>query len=287
MKSMRECLNEAKEKGSAIGHFNASSLEMVWGIFRAARNINVPVIVGFSEGERDFVGVKQAVDLVKSIRAEFDYPIFVNADHTYSLERALEAVRAGFDSIIIDGSELAFDDNVKMTKKFVEEAKSINSEIIIEGEVGFIGKSSKILQSIPEGVSISLEHLTKPEEAQIFVKETGIDLLAPAVGNIHGMLKGGKDPNLNIGRIKEISEAVKIPLVLHGGSGNSSEDFIASIKEGVRIVHVSTELRVAYRRSITLALQENPEELAPYKYLKGVSSAIEKVVSEKLKIFSK
>lgn len=277
---------EARAKKVAIGHFNISNLEVLWGIFNAAKNLNVPVIIGLSDGERDFVGVWQAAALVKSLRQQFDFPIFVNADHVGSFERYKEAVEAGFDAAMFDGSELPLAENIRITKQCVEYAKKKNPEIITEGEIGFIGKSSKIHDALPVGVQLSAENLTKPAEAEKFAKETGVDLLAPAVGNFHGMLRGGKDPSLNIGRIKEISEAAKIPLVLHGGSGNSPEEFRAAIEVGVTIVHINTELRVAYRQALQKSLQENPEEAAPYKYLKEPIRAIQKVVENKLQIFN-
>ena len=287
MKTLRECLSEAEDNGVAIGHFNISNLEALWGIFNAAIKLGAPVIIGTSEGERDFIGARQAVALVKSLREQFDYPIFLNADHTYSFDRVKEAIDLGYDAIIFDGTELPFDENVKITRRCVEYAKKINPEIVVEAELGFIGKSSKVLEEIPFGVKITEEFLTKAEEAKEFVERTGIDLIAPAVGNIHGMLKGGKDPALNIERIREIRKSVGIPLVLHGGSGNSADDFTDAISGGVSIVHISTEIRVAYRRALQLSLQENPDEVAPYKYLKEAVKAVEKVAEEKLKIFNK
>ena len=287
MKTLRECLAEARAKKVAIGHFNISNLETLWGIFNAAKNLGLPVIIGLSDGERDFVGVRQAVALVKSLRDQFDFPIFINADHTSSFERYKEVIDAGFDAAMFDGSELSMAENIKITKQCVEYARHKNSDIITEGEIGFIGKLSKIHDILPAGVQLSVENLTKPEEAKKFVIETGVDLLAPAVGNFHGMLRGGKDPSLNIGRIKEISEAIKIPLVLHGGSGNSPAEFQKAIEVGVTIVHINTELRVAYRQALQKSLQENLEETTPYKYLKEPVKAIQKVVEEKLKIFNK
>src|SRR3989344_2179273 len=143
MKTLRECVQEAGEKKVAIGHFNISNTEGLWGAFRAAQGLGVPVIIGVSEGERDFIGVRQAVALVKSLRDEYDYPIFINADHTYSFEKVKETVDAGFDSVIFDGAKLSFEENVKITKQCVEYARSVNPEIIVEGELGFIGTSSK------------------------------------------------------------------------------------------------------------------------------------------------
>ncbi len=287
MKTLRETVAEAMQKGVAVGHFNISNLEALWGIFNAAKKLNVPVIIGVSEGEREFVGVRQVAALVKSIREEHDYPIFLNADHTYSVEKVKEAIDAGFDSVIVDGAKLPFEENVAMAKQCVEYARACGRDVLVEGELGYIGQSSKVLDAIPEGVDLGTDTLTSAQQAKDFVAQTGVDMLAPAVGNFHGMLRGGVDPKLNIERIKEISEAIKIPLVLHGGSGNSAEDFQAGISAGVGIVHINTEIRVAYRDALKLFLQENPDEVAPYKILKSAVVAVEKVVESKLKTFNK
>ena len=286
MKTLRECIKEAQEKKVAIGHFNISNLEALWGIFRAAQSLNVPVIIGVSEGERDFVGVKQAGALVKSIREEFQYSIFLNADHTYSFDRVKEAIDAGFDSVIFDGAKLSFEENIKIAKQCVEYARASGREVLVEGELGFIGTSSKILDEVPEGVMLDESSLTNPEKAKEFVLATGVDMLAPAVGNFHGMLRGGVDPKLNIPHVKEISQAVGIPLVLHGGSGNSEDDFKQAIANGVAIVHINTEIRVAYRDAVKKSLQDDPEEVAPYKFLKPSVKAVQDLVTAKLKLFN-
>ena len=137
------------------------------------------------------------------------------------------------------------------------------------------------LDTIPEGAG----QLTTVEEAKIFIEKTKVDLLAPAVGNIHGMVKGG-EPSLKIDRIQEIKNKVGIPLVLHGASGNSNEDIRKAIKAGISIIHINTELRIAYKGGLMLSLQENPDEISPYKYLKGARNAMQKVVEEKLKLFN-
>ncbi len=289
-KTLREVVREAQEKKVAVGHFNISNLEGLWGVFRAAQALNVPIIIGVSEGERDFVGVPQVAALVKSLRDEFDYPIFLNGDHTYSFDRVKEVIDAGFDSVIIDGAALSFDENIALTKKCVEYARAVTKQtgrdILIEGELGFIGQSSKVLDAIPDGVLLDDKSLTDPAKAKEFVTATGIDMLAPAVGNFHGMLRGGVDPKLNIERVREIAEATGVPLVLHGGSGNSQDDFTQSIAQGIAIVHINTEIRVAYKQGLTLALQEMPDEVAPYKFLKGAVKAVQDVVTKKLKIFN-
>lgn len=294
MKTLREYIKEAEEKGVAIGHFNISNLETLRGIFNAAKRLDVPVIIGTAEGERKFIGTKQAVALVKSLRDEYPapdgsgghYPIFLNADHTYTVDGVKECIDAGYDAVIFDATEMSYEENIRLTKECVEYARSKNKDIIVEAELGFIGSSSKVLDNLPEGVKITEEFLTKPEEAKKFVEETGVDMLAPAVGNIHGMLKGGIDPALNIERIKQIKEAVKIPLVLHGASGNSAEDIKEAIKSGMSIVHVNTEIRVAFKKALEDELKEKINEVAPYKYMDKCIEAVEMVVEEKLKIFN-
>ncbi|MFA6340704.1 MAG: class II fructose-bisphosphate aldolase [Candidatus Paceibacterota bacterium] len=287
MKSLRQYIKEAGEKGIAIGHFNISNLETLHGIFNVAKKMNLPVIIGTAEGEKKYMGVKQAAALVKSFREEYDYPIFLNADHAKSFESAKECIDAGYDSFIIDGSSLPFEDNIKMTKQCVEYARKVNPEIVIEGEIGFIGASSKVLDKLPEGVKITEEFLTKPDEAKRFVEETGVDMLAPAVGNIHGMLKGGIDPALNIKVVGNLRNALgKTPMVLHGASGNSKEDIQAAIKAGMSIVHINTEIRVAFRNALETELEERPDEVAPYKYMENTIPAVEKVIEEKMRIFN-
>lgn len=287
MKTLRETVADARSKGVAVGHFNISNLEALWGIFRAAQKLDVPVIIGVSEGERDFIGVPQVVALVKSIREEFNYPIFLNADHTYSFEKVKEAIDAGFDSVIVDGAKLSFEENVALTKQCVEYARASGRDVLVEGELGYIGQSSKVLDEVPEGAAQGDDMLTTAQQAKDFVDATGVDMLAPAVGNIHGMLRGGVDPKLNIERIKEIADITGLPLVLHGGSGNSAEDFQNGITAGVAIVHINTEIRVAFRDAVKMFLQENPDEVAPYKILKPGTTAVEKVVDAKLKTFNK
>ncbi len=285
MKTYREYIEEAHKNKVAIGHFNISNLETLKGIVEAAKELNVPVIIGVSEGERDFIGIPQVVALVKSYKDQ-GLPVFLNADHTYSFERVKEVVDEGFDSVIFDGAKLPLDENIKITKRCVEYAKSVNPNIFVEGELGYIGTSSKLLDAIPEGASVGDKMLTTAEDAKKFVMETGVDFFAPAVGNIHGMLKFAPEPKLNIQRVKEISDAVKIPLVLHGGSGNSKEDFQNAILNGVSVVHINTEIRVAYKEALKKSLNES-DEVAGYKLAENAVLAVKNLVKEKLQIFSR
>ena len=204
MKSLRDVLKQAAADKVAVGHFNFSDLVAFNAIVAAARDRKLPVMVGVSEGEREFTGVRQAAALVKAVRDEYDYPIFLNADHTHSIAKAEAAAKAGFDEIIFDGSALAFEENIKQTIKAIEAIKSINPAILVEGEIGWIGASSAVMDKVPAGVGI----LTTPAEAKQFVDATKVDVLAPAVGNMHGMLEsmvhGNVQKRLNIERIAEI-----------------------------------------------------------------------------------
>jgi fructose-bisphosphate aldolase class II len=291
MKTLKEVIYDADKSKVAIGHFNISNVEALWAIFRAAKELStqsgslVPIIIGVSEGERDFIGVRQVRALVSSFRDEYDYPIWLSADHTYSLERAKEAIDAGFDMIVFDRSELSLAENIAETKKCVEYARSINPDIVVEGELGYIGKSSKMLDELPEGAAVGEESITKAEEAKQLVTETGVDLFSPAVGNIHGMLKHTANPGLFIERIREIRQEAGVPLVLHGGSGLSDEDFLEAIKAGISVIHINTELRLAYRNALQESLQSNPDEIAPYKILKTAVKAMSEVTKKRLQLF--
>ena len=197
------------------------------------------------------------------------------------------ALDAGYDAAIIDAVKLPLDENIILTKKCVDYARELskkeNRDILIEAEIGFIGTSSKLLDAIPDGISENT--MTTPEDAKHFVDATGVDLLAPSVGNIHGMVKGG-NPRLHPERVKAIRQMTGVPLVLHGGSGSMNEDFTACIKEGIDIVHINTEIRVAYKDAVKKFLIENPDEVAPYKILRPAVNAIEGVVEARLKLFN-
>jgi len=284
MKILREYIKEAEEKKIAIGHFNISNSEGFWAVVGACKKLNLPAIIGVSEGERDFIGIKQIKVLIDTIKAE-GLPIFLNADHTYSIDRVKEVIDAGFDAVIIDGAEKSFDENLIMTKESVDYKNSKNPEILIEGEYGFIGKSSKILNELPEGIEISENTMTKPEEAAEFVRQSGIDLFAPAVGNIHGMVKGG-NPKIDIERIRQIRESAVVPLVLHGGSGITDDEFKQAIEAGISIIHINTELRLAFKQGIQKSLIDDPDEIAPYKYLKPAVQAMQAVVEKRMALFA-
>jgi fructose-bisphosphate aldolase, class II len=286
VQSLRDALKQSEKDRAAIGHFNVSDLVLLKAVVAAARDLKVPVAVGASEGEREFLGVRQIAALVRSLREEYDYPIFLNADHTHSLAHALDVAKAGFDSVVFDLSALPFEQNVRQTKEAVQALKAVNPAILVEGEIGDIGTGSEIHETAPD----LSKGLTSPAQAKEFVESTGIDILAPAVGNMHGMLKsmvqGQARKRLDIERIAEIKRAVQIPITLHGGSGTDDQDLRKAIDAGINIVHINTELRVAWRRGLEEGLRKEPDEVVPYKILPFAVKAVEEVVRSRLALFN-
>src|SRR5258705_2023866 len=250
MRQLRDLLQQAQQNGQAIGHFNVSDFVLLKAVFTAARELNVPVVVGLSEGEREFVGTRQIAAFVRNLREEFDFPIFLNADHTHSLAKGIEAAKAGFDSIVFDLSALPIEENMRQTKQAVEALKAIHPSMLVEGEIGDIGTGSEI-HDVYTGLS---NGPSTAEEATQFVETTGVDILAPAVGNMHAMLKsmvrGETKKRLDIERITAIKRAARVFLTLHGGSGTDDEDLRKAIGGGINIVHINTEIRVAWRQGL-------------------------------------
>ncbi len=287
MRTLRQVIEDAAKRKVAVGHFNISETAALKAIAEVARDLKVPVMVGTSEGEREFLDPHEAVAMVRELRAKHGQEIYINADHTKSVEKAKEAVDAGYDEILFDGAKLSTEENIKQTKEVVAYARSKNPDALVEGEIGDIGSGSTIRKEMPKGAAINADQLTKPEDAEAFVKATGIDLLAPAVGNIHGMFANAPEPALDLPRIASIRKAAGIPLVLHGGSGNTDADFLGAIDGGVSVIHISTELRLAWRKGMEATLKSDPDEVAPYKLMAGSIEEMKKVLEHKLKLFNK
>jgi fructose-bisphosphate aldolase class II len=282
--SLRDVLTRLEAEGAALGHFNVADQVLLKAVVAAAAETKLPVFVGASEGEREFFGVRQLAALVKSVREESDAPVFLNADHTHSLAKAMEAAHAGFDAVGVDFSALPFDQNVARTKETVQAIKAVNPAILAEGEIGNIGTGSEIHETAQGD-----RKLSTPEEARQFVEATGIDILAPAVGNMHGMLKsmvaGKAKKHLDIERIAQIKQAAGVFLTLHGGSGTEDEHFRKAIAAGINIIHINTELRVAWRESLQESLTRDSDDVVPYKILRPVVDSVKQVVSSRLRLF--
>ena len=284
MKALRAVLEQAERDAVAIGHFNVSDLVALKAVFETAQDLNVPVVIGASEGERAFMGVRQVAAVVKSLREEHNFPIFLNADHTHTLRGALEVARAGYDWIVFDVSNQPFAENIRQTKEAVEALKGIRPDILVEGEIGDIGSGSEI-----HDLAGNLP-LTTPEDAAHFVAETHVDTLAPAVGNRHGMSRtmaaGETRKRLDIERIRAIKAATGLFMTLHGASGTDDGDLQKAIAAGITVVHINTELRLAWRRGFDNALAKLPGEIVPYKILPYVVDSMKAAVKGRLTLFS-
>lgn len=282
-----ELINQYKREGKAIAHFNISNLDQARAIVEVAEELKQPVIIGASEGERDYMGIEMVRTIVNELNQEYEVPVFLNADHTYSLEKVQEVVEAGYDSVIVDGAKLPYEENVALVKSCVDfvrgyEAKT-GKRVLVEAELGYIGQSSSLNTALPEGVTEA--NLTTPEQAKDFILRTGIDMFAPAIGNVHGMLIDATEPALHIDRLKEITAVVDVPLVLHGASGNTDEDLKGSIDNGVAIIHINTEIRKAFRDGEMHYLAEHPNEVAPYKFGHEGQEEMKKVVRAKMSLY--
>jgi fructose-bisphosphate aldolase class II len=284
MQTLREAVQSAREKKIALGHFNISDSNQLKAAIEAAKETGLPVLIGLSEGERDFFpleAVRPMIDWYNKLGLQ----IYLNADHTYSIEKARAAIDAGVDSIVIDGAKLPHDENFALVSACVQYARASGREVLVEGELGYIGQSSQVVEKIPEGAAVTEEMMTKVDAANDFIQKTGIDMLAPAVGNIHGIVASGQ-PKLSISRIQELATSCPVPLVLHGGSGSPDEEFVAAIKAGIAIIHINTDLRILYKKGIERGLQESAKDVAPYKFLAPAVDDMKKFIGQKMRLFA-
>ncbi|MCL5093639.1 MAG: class II fructose-bisphosphate aldolase [Patescibacteria group bacterium] len=275
--SSKKILEEALRGGYAVGAFNTSTLEATKAIINAAAKLASPVIIETSEGEFNFLDSNIIFDQVKDLSDEYGVTVALHLDHGKSLETVKKAVEARYTSVHIDASNLSYQENIELTQKVAEFAHKKN--ISVEGELGHISGSS---EKHSEKIEINLSNLTDPGLAKEFVKETGIDILAVSIGNIHGVYTN--PPELDLGRLERISK-VKIPLSLHGGSGIPENQIKMAVKLGIAKVNVNTELRMAYAGELREELKAHPKEIVPYKILPEVIEEIEKVVENKIKLF--
>ncbi len=280
--TLNDYLKQARENHQAIGHFNFATEDVLKAVATAAKESGAScVMVGTSEGEADFVGLREAVALVRALREDLQYPIFLNADHFKSFEKCKAAIDAGYDAIIIDASKLPNAENIALAKQVVEYARSVNPDISVEGELGYLKGSSEVQMT----VEISAADYSKPEEVADFVAQTGVDRMAVVFGNIHGIVTQQKE-KLDIEHFSRIIAAAPQPAyVLHGASGLSDEDVRAAIQAGIANVHFNTELRVAYHDELARQVAEHPTETTPYKYMGPAAEEVKKLVLAKLALF--
>jgi ketose-bisphosphate aldolase len=262
MRSLNYYFKEASQKKWAIPQFNFSNLEVLKAIVETAKALKSPVILGTSERESQFLGLNQAVSLVRAFRRQFKLPLFLSLDHGKSLSYCKTAIDEGYDTCHFDGSFLSFEQNLKLVSKLVRYAQK--RKVLVEGEIDEIGSKD----------------LTDPEKAAFFSKKTKVQRLAVNIGTVHA-----QKSKINLERLKEIKEKVKIPLVLHGGSGVTDEEILEAIKLGITKINVNTELRKTFTNSLLEFLEKNRKEYIPYKYMPFVIERLKEVISQKMKLF--
>lgn len=273
---MTELAQQAKREQFAIGQFNMNNLEFAKAIMEAAERERAPFIYGVSEGAMKYMGDRYVVALARAAAEASDIPVVLHLDHGSSFESVMHAIRLGFTSVMFDGSHLPLDENIRITRDIVRVAHAMG--ISVEGELGTIG-------GVEDDLSVADEdaHIAKPEEAIRFYEETGVDVLAIAVGTAHGMYKG--KPHIRFDVIEEVARAIPVPIVLHGGSGVPDEDIRLAIEKGVGKINVNTENQIAMTRTIRKMLQEKPDLYDPRKYLGPAIEAMREVVQQKMRLF--
>ncbi|NDI34806.1 class II fructose-1,6-bisphosphate aldolase [Chengkuizengella sediminis] len=274
--SMNEFLPTAKEKKFAVGQFNMNNLEFSQAIVQAAMEENSPFIFGVSEGALKYMGIEFTVAMAEAAAKQSGLPIALHLDHGSSFDVAMKCIRAGFSSVMFDGSHYSYEENVRLTKEVVKTAHAMG--VSVEGELGTIG-------GVEDDISVdeSDANLAKPDEAIRFYEETGVDCLAIAVGTAHGMYSG--DPDIKFDIIEEVTKNIPVPVVLHGGSGVPDEMIRKSIEAGVGKINVNTENQVALTNAIRNVLNSNDSVYDPRKYLGPGKEAMVEVVKSKIKLF--
>lgn len=274
--SMSNLLAEAKAKKYAIGQFNMNNLEFTQAIITAAGEECSPLIFGVSEGALKYMGMDYTVAMAKAAANQYNIPIVLHLDHGSSFDIVMKCIRAGFSSVMFDGSHFTFKENIVLTKKVVEAAHAVG--VSVEGELGTIGGVEDDLSVDEEN-----EQFAKPEEAIHFWKETHVDALALAVGTAHGIYKG--EPHIRYDIIQAVAEKIEVPIVLHGGSGVPDEAIRKSISHGIGKVNVNTENQATFSEKIRKVLLAQPDLVDPRKYLGPAREAIIEVVRAKIRLF--
>ncbi len=275
--NMKDMLNKAKEEKYAVGQFNINNLEWTIAILKQAQEMNAPVILGVSSGAAKYMcgfNVVSAMvkELIKSLN--ITVPVALHLDHGDSFEVCKSAIDAGFTSVMIDASHYEYKENVKITKEVVEYAKKFN--VSVEAELGRVGGQEDNVVS--QGVVYA-----DVDECANFVKETGVDCLAPALGSVHGPYKG--EPKLGFKEMLEIKEATNKPLVLHGGSGIPEHQIKEAVSRGTCKINVNTECQQEWTRLVRETLNSNNEVYDPRKVIGPGMKGISKVVFDKINLF--
>jgi fructose-bisphosphate aldolase class II len=273
---MNEFLPQAKAGKFAVGQFNMNNLEFAQSITEAAMELKSPFIFGVSEGALKYMGIEYTVALAEASAKKSGLPIALHLDHGSSFEVAMKCIRAGFSSVMFDGSHHSFEENIRLTKEIVKAARAMG--VSVEGELGTIGGTEDDISVDEANAS-----LAKPEEAIRFYEETGVDALAIAVGTAHGMYAG--EPKIHYDIIEKVASAIPISIVLHGGSGVPDEMIQKAIAAGVTKINVNTENQVSATAAIREVLNKDAKVYDPRKYLTPARKAMVEVVKSKIQLF--
>lgn len=269
-----EILLKAQAGGYAVGAFNVENMEMVQAVLEAAEELKSPVIMQTTPSTVTYAGLDYYLANVKTAAKRGFVPVVMHLDHGNSFELAMQALRAGYTSIMIDGSHESFEKNISVSKAVTEACHP--SEISVEAELGKVGGKEDDLDGGDDNP------YTDPQEAKEFVERTGVDSLAVGIGTAHGVYKG--EPNIQFDILSQIKEVVDIPLVLHGTSGVPDEAVKECIKRGICKVNYATDLRIAYTKGVKEILAENPDAIDPKKYGAAGRKEVKKYVMSKMKV---
>lgn len=274
---IKDIVNDAKKNKYAIGAFNIHGIESALGVAYAAEQAKSPAIIQVSESTIEYMGLKPITHLVSTVAKNIapHVPIALHLDHGKSLDSIFECIKAGFTSVHIDASHLPLDENIALTKQVV--AMGHRKGVWVQGEIGSIigghGKIGGKIKGIP---------MADPKEVIEFVRATKVDTIAAAIGTAHGVFTN-EDIDLKI--LREIKKATKIPFVLHGGSGVKVEKIKKSIKEGVNVINIGSDIKIAFCKTLIKNCAKNKNETDPRVLLKPTIEAIKKVVIEQMEIF--
>lgn len=274
--SGKEILQEAKRGKYAVGAFNVNNMEILQAIVEAAEEVNSPVIIQASQGGLKYAGLEYIAEMGKLAAAQAKVPVALNLDHGTDFSQVVRCIRHGFSAVMIDGSQMSFEENIAITKKVVEVAHPNN--VSVEAELGKIS-------GVEDDVVVA-EHdalMTDPDEAAEFVERTNCDALAIAIGTAHGVYKG--EPKLDFQRLNEISSRIDTPLVLHGASGVSDDAIQKAISYGIVKINIDTDLRIAFSNAVKEVIKNHPDEIDPRKILGPAKSALKDAVKAKMELF--
>ena len=269
----KELLLDAQKNGYAVGAFNVENMEMVQAVIAAAEELRSPVIMQTTPSTLKYADPELFYANVAAVAKKATVPVVMHLDHGSSFELAMRAFRAGYTSIMIDGSHSVLEENIAITKAVVDACHAGN--VPVEAELGKVGGKEDDLDGGAGG-------FTDPEEAVRFVEETGVDSLAVAIGTAHGVYKG--IPKLDVERLSQIREVVSIPLVLHGTSGIPDEDVKECIRRGICKVNYATDLRIAFTEGVKEVLEAKPDTIDPKKYNAAGREKVKEYVLGRIKV---